>query len=215
MAEPMTPPLTVAIWSDYVCPFCRIAEERADWLQREAGAEIHWMPYDLHPEYPPQGIPRADLLKRYGENMTGHVKAMAEEAGLSYNPHPTVVPNTRKALELSEWARTLGEDAHDRLHARIMVAYWTEAQDLSDWDVLLACVADVGLDPGEAREAVESGAHREAVDASTAWAQQHGIQAVPAFVLDGRVLVSGAQPHSQFEQAIQTVQRLRAEAAAG
>ena len=212
MAE-QTSPLKVAIWSDFICPFCLIAEERAEWLRREAGAEVEWLPFDLHPEYPAQGIPRADLLARYGERFTQTVKDMAADAGMTYNPHPEVVPRSRAALELAEWARTLGGDAHDRLHERVMQAYWTEAQDISDWEVLSRCVADVGLNPEEARAAVASGAHAEAVDASTAWAQQHGINAVPAFVLDGRVLVSGAQPHEAFQRAIETVGRLRAEAA--
>ena len=48
----------------------RTAEERAEWLRREAGAEVEWLPFDLHPEYPAQGIPRADLLARYGERFT-------------------------------------------------------------------------------------------------------------------------------------------------
>ena len=33
------------------------------------------------------------------------------------------------------------------------------------------------------------------MDSSSEVAQRHGINAVPAFVVDGRVLVSGAQPH--------------------
>ena len=76
-----------------------------------------------------------------------------------------------------------------------MDAYWTEGRDITGWDELGPCVADVGLDPEEARAEVESGAFAREVDASTATAQRHGINAVPAFVFDGRLLVSGAQPH--------------------
>ena len=59
-------PMSVMIWSDFVCPFCNVARERAAYLQREAGARIEWLPYDLHPEYPPEGIPREELVRRYG-----------------------------------------------------------------------------------------------------------------------------------------------------
>ena len=38
---------------------------------RLAGApvrrHVEWLAFDLHPEYPPEGIPRADLVARYGE----------------------------------------------------------------------------------------------------------------------------------------------------
>jgi predicted DsbA family dithiol-disulfide isomerase len=204
-------PIEVAIWSDVVCPFCNVARERADWLQ-ERGLEVHWLPYDLHPEYPDEGIPREELIRRYPDAMHDAVRRLSEEAGLAYNPHPDRVPRTRRALELIEWART--HSAHDALHARIMDAYWTEGRDIMDWDVLGACVSDVGLDPAEARAEVESGAYAHAVDASTSTAQRHGIRAVPAFVFDGRLLVSGAQPHEVLEAAIAKVGEMRAEEAA-
>ena len=112
-------------------------------------------------------------------------------------------------LEMIEYAR--GQGRHGELHERIMDAYWTEGRDITDWDELGACVADVGLDPAEARELVESGAFRAAVDGSTQTAQRHGIAAVPAFVFDGRLLVSGAQPHEILEKAIEQVVSMRAE----
>ena len=40
-------------------------------------------------------------------------------------------------------------------------------------------------------------------------AQEHGIAAVPAFVLDGRLLVSGAQPHEVFRAALAKVSEMR------
>ena len=132
-------PLTVLIWSDFVCPFCNVARERAGFLRREAGARIEWLPFDLHPEYPPQGIARAELARRYGASFADAVRRMNEEAGLVYNPHPERVPNTRRALELGEWARARG--AYDDVHERIMNAYWTEGQDITGWDVLAPLVA--------------------------------------------------------------------------
>ena len=204
-------PIEVVIWSDVVCPFCNVARERADWL-REAGAEVTWLPYDLHPEYPADGLDRAELMARYPANLHEAVRHLNEEAGLTYNPHPERVPRTRRALELIEWARTHGK--HEEMHTRVMDAYWTEGQDITGWDVLGPLVADVGLDPEEARAEVDSGAFAREVDASTTTAQRHGIRAVPAFVFDGRLLVSGAQPHEVLEAAIAKVGEMRAEDAA-
>ena len=97
------------------------------------------------------------------------------------------MPRTRRALELIEWARTHGK--HEELHERVMDAYWTEGQDITGWDILGPLVADVGLDPEEARAEVEVGAFAREVNTSTTTAQRHGIRAVPAFVFDGRLLV--------------------------
>ncbi len=195
-------PVRVAVWSDFVCPFCNVARERAAFLAAQ-GATVEWLPYDLHPEYPPEGISRADLDRRYGERMQDQVRRMNEDAGLAYNPHPEVVPNSRRALEVAEWARARG--AHAAVHERIMDAYWAEGRDIGTWEVLSACVAAAGLDPAEARAEVDAGRFREAVDASTQYAQRRGIMAVPAFVFDGRLLVSGAQPHEVLEQVMAKV----------
>ena len=204
-------PIEVAIWSDVVCPFCNVARERAEYLRR-AGATVTWLPYDLHPEYPDEGLPREDLMRRYPPTMHDGVRRMNEEAGLVYNPHPERVPRTRRALEVIEWARAHGRG--EALHERIMDAYWIEGRDITAWDELGPCVADVGLDPDEARAEVDSGAFAREVDASTATAQRHGINAVPAFVFDGRLLVSGAQPHEVMDAAIAKVAEMRAEEAA-
>ncbi|HVH01140.1 MAG TPA: DsbA family oxidoreductase [Miltoncostaeaceae bacterium] len=206
-------PMAVMIWSDFVCPFCNVARERAEFLRREAGARVEWLPFDLHPEYPPEGIPRAELARRYGEHFSDAVRRMNEEAGLVYNPHPERVPNSRRALELAEWARARG--SYDDLHERIMDAYWSEGRDITGWDVLAPIVAEAGLDADEARAEVDAGAFRAPVDASTRVAQEHGIAAVPAFVLDGRLLVSGAQPHDVLRAALAKVSEMREAAAEG
>lgn len=180
------------------------------WLRRQLGAHVEWFPYHLHPEYPPEGIPRDTLIERYGAHFAATVRTMAEEAGLPFNPHPERVPNTRTALELTEWARAQSPAAHERLHDRLMDAYWLEGRDITGWNELYPCVADVGLDPDAAQEAVASGAFAAPVDTWTGWAQSHGILAVPAFVFEQRVLVSGAMPNEVLERAARKARDLMA-----
>ncbi len=182
-----------------------MARERVEWLRRQLDAEVEWFPYHLHPEYPPEGLPREVLVARYGDHFE-QVKAMVAESGLGYQPHESIVPNTRTALELTEWARAQGPEAHEALHARIMDAYWAEGRDITRWEELERCVSDVGLDAAAARDAVESGAFAEAVDSWTGWAQGHGISAIPAFVFNQRVLVSGAMPHEVLAKAAEQAQ---------
>jgi predicted DsbA family dithiol-disulfide isomerase len=175
------------------------------------GADVEWLPYDLHPEYPPEGIPRRVLVERYGDHFAHAVADLARDAGLPFAPHAERVPRTRRALELSEWARAVGADAHERLHDRLMDAYWAEGRDLTEWDVLQACADEVGLDGAAGRRAVEGGGFAEAVDTWTLWAQQRGISAIPAFVFEERVLVSGAMPHDVLARAAETARRVMAE----
>jgi predicted DsbA family dithiol-disulfide isomerase len=124
---------------------------------------------------------------------------MVEESGYTYSPHPDIVPNSRKALEVTEFARDRG--LHEEVHSRLMHAYWSEGQDIGDEETLLGLVTEAGLDRDEAKAALDEGRYAERVDGSTRDANMHGINAIPAFVLDERLLVMGAQPHGLFEQA--------------
>ena len=159
-----------------------------------------WLPFDLHPEYPPDGIPREQLHARYGDAFHERLKHSFEASGLVYNPPPDVVPNTMRALSVTELARDRG--LHRPMHDRLMQAYWEEARNIGDPEVLREVAVDVGLDEDEVAGAIEDDGLADRVRASTARAQSLGVTGVPAFVLDNRLLVLGAQPREVFEQAL-------------
>jgi predicted DsbA family dithiol-disulfide isomerase len=163
------------------------------------GARVTWLPFDLHPEYPPEGLPREQLLARYGPRMTEHVRQFFASRGLDYDPHPEIVPNSMRALQLTELARDLGR--HADVHDRLMDAYWSEAQDIGDPDVLRRLAGELELPPDGVEEVLTGNRYRDRVQDSTRQAVSLGANAVPAFVLDRRLLVLGAQPEDVFERA--------------
>jgi len=124
---------------------------------------------------------------------------MVEESGYAYSPPPEVVPNSRKALQVTELARDLG--LHEQVHSRLMHAYWSEEANIGDEDTLLALAEEAELDRAEVKAALDEGRYLDRIEAATREANMHGINAIPAFVLDGRLLVMGAQPHELFERA--------------
>ena len=158
-----------------------------------------WLPFDLHPEYPPEGLPRERLLARYGEDGIARTKGMFEARGLEYAPHPEVVPNTRAALRLGEHAR--GHGLHRVFHDRVMDAYWSESRDIGSPEEIRAIGLEVGLPEEEIEIVLGSDRYADVVEASTLQASSIGVTGVPGFVLDRRLLVLGAQPEAVFEQA--------------
>lgn len=132
------------------------------------------------------------------------MRAFFAERGLEYNPNPDVVPNSLDALRVSELARDLGR--HEELHDRLMEAYWSEARDIGDPDVLRAEAAAAGLPADEVADVLATDRYRDRVHASTREAYAVGANAVPAFVLDRRLLVLGAQPEELFEQAFRQLE---------
>ena len=156
-----------------------------------------WLPFELHPEYPPAGLPRAELIARYGDAFNDRLRDRFAEEGLEYNPNPDVIPNSFDALRLTELARELGR--HAEIHDRLMDAYWRDGVDLGDRDELRRLLHDLPVDDVERVLATDE--HADTVRASTNRAVSIGVTGVPAFVIDGKLLVPGAQPREVFEQA--------------
>jgi predicted DsbA family dithiol-disulfide isomerase len=169
----------------------------AEWMHDRFGAVVEWLPFDLHPEYPPEGIPREQLVARYGPDGMARTAAFFERHGLEYNPNPDVVPNSMQALRLTEHARAQG--LHQAFHDRLMDAYWAEGKDIGDPEVLRTLAGEVGLKGAD--EVLPTDAYRDDVLRSTGQAHSIGINAIPAFLLDRRLIVLGAHPRETFEQA--------------
>ena len=158
-----------------------------------------WLPFDLHPEYPPEGISLADLHRRYGFGDQDPLRERFAAAGLEYN-RPEIVPNTKLALRMTELARERG--LHEPFHDRLMDAYWSDATNIGEPDELRRLAAAVGLDTDDVEQVIaDPVTYLAAVEGSTQQAHSVGINAVPAFVFDRRVLVLGAQPLEVFRRA--------------
>jgi len=170
---------------------------------------VTWLPFDLHPEYPAEGIPREQLHARYGDTFHDRLRARFAEEGLAYNPPSELVPNTMRALRVTELARERG--VHGAVHDRLMDAYWAEAQDIGDADVLRGLAVEAGLDGAEVDEVLAGDAYRDRVQGLTAQAVSIGVTGVPGFLLERRLLVLGAQPQEVFERAFEQLRATSAE----
>jgi predicted DsbA family dithiol-disulfide isomerase len=131
--------------------------------------------------------------------MTERVGALFASRGLDYNPNPEVVPNSMRALQLTELARDLGR--HAEVHDHLMDAYWSEGRNIGDEAVLRGLAAELVLPADEVEDVLAGDRYRDRVEGSTRQALAIGANAVPAFLLDRRLLVLGAQPEELFEQA--------------
>ncbi len=128
-------------------------------------------------------------------------RAMFEQAGLPHAEPLEKVPNSRGALMLAELARERG--AFDELHPQLFDAYWARARDIGDERVLAEEGAGVGLDEGEIVDALRDGRYVERIEAQTRAAIEFGAVGVPAWLIDQRLLVPGAQPHDVFARVLE------------
>jgi predicted DsbA family dithiol-disulfide isomerase len=161
---------------------------------------VEWRPFDLHPEYPREGLPRERLNARYGEAGAQRIRAIVESAGYPYAPPQDVVPRSLAALQVTEMARDAGH--HEELHERLMAGYWSEGRNIGDVDVLVELGGECGLEADAVRDATSDPVLARRVEESTRDALSLGISGVPGWLVDGRLLIPGAQPHEVFERAL-------------
>jgi predicted DsbA family dithiol-disulfide isomerase len=125
---------------------------------------------------------------------------MIEEAGLPVSREIEIVPNGRKALLLAELARDSGR--FDAFREAVFAAYWARGENIGDDAVLERLAREAGLDEHEARAELVEQQRFDRLQESTAEMLELGAGGVPAWVIDRRVLVPGAQPHEVFERVL-------------
>jgi predicted DsbA family dithiol-disulfide isomerase len=138
--------------------------------------------------------------RRYGGSWADRLKALFAREGLPFDETIQRVPRSFDALRVAELARERGR--HDDLHPRLMDAFWVRGRDLGDRAVLVEECTAAGLLEDEVREVLDSDRYAELVGASTAGAMDAGATGVPAFAVDNRILIPGAQPEQVFEQVL-------------
>lgn len=75
-----------------------------------------------------------------------------------------------------------------------MRGYFSEGEPLGDQEVVVRLAVDVGLDEAKLRAVAFGDEYGTDVRADESRARSMGVSGVPAFLIGGKYLVSGAQP---------------------
>ena len=215
------PTVTVEVWSDVVCPWCYIGKRKfasglaqAEAELAEQGVdvdfEVSYHPFQLDPTAAPGTS--GPVIDAYAEKFGGPERAAAiianvservAEVGLDFRMDRALRANTLLAHRLI-WLAGQPDSpvAQDAIKERLLQAYFHDGLDVGDPDVLADCAAEVGFDRDEAREFLESGRGTDEVQAELGVAHDHGITAVPTYVVNGRWAIPGAQEPETFAQVL-------------
>lgn len=170
------------------------------------------MPFELHPEIPPAGRPREEVLPAaYMARVKDGVDRMALAVGLHLVVHERLI-NSRPALQAAEFARQHGR--FEAMHHELLTAYWDGGRDVSDMAVLRDVAVRAGVDVTAMEAAVTENRFAAYLDARRLEAEELGINGIPAHVIADRYLVMGAQPYDLFERVMAKVGAPRRDAQA-
>lgn len=205
--------MQVEIWSDIVCPWCAIGKRRFEAalarFDHRAQVQVRWRSFELEPGAPREheGEGAARLAAKYGvgleqaRSMNATVTDAAAAEGWEFHLDSARGGNTTDAHRLLHLAAD--HDVQGAVKERLMRAYFVDGERIGDPETLVRLVAEVGLDPEEARGVLASDRYRDAVRADEEQARAYGITGVPFFVVDGRYGVSGAQSADALLQVLE------------
>lgn len=212
------PTVQIEIWSDVVCPWCYVGKRRLEaalaGFEHAEEVEVVFRSFELDPTAPRStgGTPEPTtgvIARKYGRSIEDmrHLQQqlvdLAAEDGLDLRLFDTVHTNTVDAHRLLHLALEAGgPQLQQRLKEALLAAYFTDARDVGDPEVLTQVAVGVGLEPDRVAEVLAGEEYAAAVAGDVAQAQAFGATGVPFFVVDRRYAVSGAQPTEVFAQLL-------------
>ena len=166
---------------------------------------MRWLPFQLNPDLPENGIPREEYVARKfgarGKGVNAHVAAAGTQLGIPFAYEKMrVQPNTLNAHRLMYHAERAGKQ--DALAEELFRAHFTEGVNLTDREALADVAARAGLDRAEVAAYLAGDADRDLVAQADVEARSAGIGGVPFFIFNRKVGVSGAQDADVLLQAM-------------
>jgi predicted DsbA family dithiol-disulfide isomerase len=191
--------IKVKVYSDYVCPFCFIAEKPLEEAIEGKDVEVEWMPFELRP-YPNETLrPEGDYLKTIWKQS---VYPYAEHFGLNIVlPRVSPQPHTHLAFEGYQYAKLQGKG--NAYNHKMFQYFFQKEKDIGDINILVEAAKEVGLNEEEFKlvliERKYKDYHEKALQHAYEEAQ---ITAVPTFIVGDQVL-RGMQTKESLEKAIE------------
>lgn len=201
--------LMIAVYSDVVCPWCHLGKKRLEAGLKLAGiddATIMFLPYELNPDMPAEGMDRVAYLDgKFGPGQRIAIEAKlseaAQEDGVSFDWAAIKrTPNTRKAHVLIALAN--GANIGVQIKGDLMTAFFEGGKDIGDEEVLIAIGEPYGLTRAQMEAAFRDSQLNAEIADLEQQAHRIGVQGVPFFIVNNRFGISGAQPAAMWAEAL-------------
>lgn len=186
------------LWSDYVCPFCLIADELIDRVISDTpGAELIHHPHELRPHPTPTLRPEDEYLPSVWERAVYPI-AHRHQVPMRL---PTISPQpyTEFAFRGAQYA---GDHGLARpYHRRLLAAFFREDLDIGDPAVLTTLATEIGLDPDGYATSLGDPVYAARHHRALAEAARLDITVVPTLII-GHRRINGVATEGVIRRAI-------------
>jgi predicted DsbA family dithiol-disulfide isomerase len=195
----------IEVWVDVVCPWCYIGKRRLEQAIAEsahpAEVTVTYRAFELDPRKPVgTGVPVVERLAQKHSTSLDDAREMAERAaivgrpdGIDMNIDSQVDANSFDAHRMVALGLVQGGPAlQAAVLERLFSAHFSEGRSIDDIESLQRLGAEAGLDGRRLATVLAGHEYAEHVRADEQAAAELGITAVPCFVANRQVVLTGA-----------------------
>lgn len=194
--------LKIDIVSDVVCPWCVIGyknlQKAQKTLKKTIKLDLHWQPFELHPEIPKEGVNREDYFKhkfnQFGNRKStfDQIKQLGTNVGFNFNfKKNEILPNTFLAHRLIWYAGQ--KKKQNEMSEKLFEAYFTYGKNIGLKENLIRLSVDIGMNYREIKNFLESNRGVEEVLYQENLIREKNISGVPTYVINDKYLLQGGQ----------------------
>ena len=202
--------IKIIILSDPICPWCYIGKKCFDEAIKQFESHyfsIKWLPFQLNPNMPKEGMDRKNyLIKKFGnEKKTIEVytpivnKFNENKIDFDLSKIQTT-PNTFNANQLIYWGQL--EDKGNDVVENLFKAYFLEGKNLGD----INCLIEIGMKSGLTKKITptvfENTKDIKIVQDIENKYRKAGVSGVPTFIINNDYVVPGAQSREFWQEVL-------------
>jgi len=210
--------IIISYWSDFICPFCYIGEQRMKNLMKELNIfdkfKFKLLSFELDPNAPKQRKLNIveNLAKKYNmsiddaRNTVNHINELGKAEGIDFKYDTCLGGNTFNAHRLVKYVESKGnyENTEQMIHA-IYDAYFTKNLLISDEHVLIELGMKIGMTKEEIEKILNSEEFSKEVREDEEKGYLEGVHGVPYFIVNGNQVISGAVSKDDMKETLLNV----------
>ena len=193
--------INIIILTDSICPWCYIGKKSFDDAIKQFETHyfsIKWLPFQLNPNMPKEGMDRKNyLIKKFGnekkaiEVYTPIVNKFNENRIDFDLSKIQFTPNTFNANQLIYWGQLEGKG--NEVVENLFKAYFLEGKNLGDINNLIELGVKSGLTKKITLATFEDNKEIKIIQEIEDKYRKAGVSGVPTFIINNDYVVPGAQ----------------------
>ena len=207
--------IKIQYWSDFICPYCYIAEQRMKNLMKELNIldkfEFKLLSFELDPNAPKQR--KLNIVENFAKKYympieeakatVDHINKLGKDEGIDFKYDTCLGGNTFKAHRLAKYVESKGnyENTEKMIHI-LYDAYFTKNLLISDDKVLIELGMKVGLTKEEIEKLLNSDDFSKEVREDEENGYSEGVHGVPYFIINGNEVINGAASKESMKKKL-------------